>query len=194
MCDVALCQLSEAVVGGIAIRRKVRIVLCILSLSGVSTLRWLPQNWVYWEENRESNYHHDHLMWLHTDIQYTVGCRCISQFYPKFSQKTHHSSPVRMRYGVCFVDLISDLYSVPVTAVMYVIYCYIGRYNSTWLYIGWKYIIMGKLPWTQLQSMIYEHLNHEFYITRIQFCTVTVKKSTTRNPNTWKDGLYIETN
>ena len=43
------------------------------------------------------------------------------QFPPKVSQKTHHSSPVRARYGVSFVDSFSDLYSAPVTAVMYAI-------------------------------------------------------------------------
>ena len=69
---------------------------------------------------------------------YTVQYRYNAvNILPEFSQKTHHSSPVRARYGVSFVDSISYSYSTPVTAVMYAISCYIGlRYNGTHLYLG----------------------------------------------------------
>ena len=47
--------------------------------------------------------------------------RC--QFSPKFSKKTHHSSPVRARHGVSFVSSTTSLYFALVTAVMYAICC-----------------------------------------------------------------------
>ena len=55
-------------------------------------------------------------------------------------QKTHHGPPIRVRYGVSFVDPICllwiQLYSAPVTVVKYAISCYIGPcYNDTQLYI-----------------------------------------------------------
>ena len=52
------------------------------------------------------------------------GAIITGQFSAKFSQKTHCSLPIRVRYGMSFVDLISDLYPAPITAVMS---CYIGR-------------------------------------------------------------------
>ena len=55
-----------------------------------------------------------------------------------FSQnihKTPHSSPVRARYGVPYVDPASDWYSVTVPVIIYEISYNIGpRYNGTWLY------------------------------------------------------------
>ena len=56
------------------------------------------------------------------------------QLSHKYSQKTPHSSPVRVRYEVSFVDPASDWYSVSFPVIIYV-KCYnIGqRYNSTWL-------------------------------------------------------------
>ena len=56
---------------------------------------------------------------------------------------THHSLPVKARYGASFVDSISEL--CPVTAVMHAISCYIGlRYNGTRLYC--RVIYRSPLP------------------------------------------------
>ena len=52
------------------------------------------------------------------------------QFSPTFSQSTSHSSPVRARYGIYFVDTNSDLYSASITSMMYAISCYIGRVTT----------------------------------------------------------------
>ena len=53
------------------------------------------------------------------------------------SQKTPHSSPVRARYGVCFVGSNLKYYSVPVTAATLTISYHIGpHYNGTWLYFN----------------------------------------------------------
>ena len=50
-------------------------------------------------------------------------------------QMASHSSPVRARYGVSFVNIISDSYFAPVIVVPYVKSCYIGPcYNGTPLY------------------------------------------------------------
>ena len=58
------------------------------------------------------------------------------QFFPKSSQKTPHSLPTSLSYGVFFVDQHSDIYSALVTEVMDTISCYIGlRYNGTRLYM-----------------------------------------------------------
>ena len=61
-----------------------------------------------------------------------------------FSQiftKPPHSSPVRARYEVHFVDSASDLYSASVTLIVYVISYNIGpRYNGTWLYMPSHYL------------------------------------------------------
>ena len=63
-------------------------------------------------------------------------CGIHGQLPPESPQKTSHSSPVRARYGVCFVGSDPDLYSASVTAVMYAILCYIGpHYNGSQLYI-----------------------------------------------------------
>ena len=63
------------------------------------------------------------------------------QFSPKYSRKTPHGSPVRVRYGVSFVGSASDWYSAAVPAMLcalsyYIILCY----NGTWLYIPWGYL------------------------------------------------------
>ena len=58
------------------------------------------------------------------------------QFYQKFSQKIHHSSPVGVRYWVSFVNVDTDWYSASDTAMMCATSCYIGLwYNNTRLYI-----------------------------------------------------------
>ena len=52
--------------------------------------------------------------------------------------KTHHSSPVRVTYGMSFVDSISDLCSAPATAVIYAISCYTGpNHNGTQQYLSY---------------------------------------------------------
>ena len=43
-----------------------------------------------------------------------------------YSRKTPHSSPVRARYGVCFVGSASDWQSASIPAMMCAIWCYIG--------------------------------------------------------------------
>ena len=53
-------------------------------------------------------------------------------FSHKHSQKTPHSSPARVRYGVSFVDWASDWYSASVPVIVYVIsYDITPRYNGT---------------------------------------------------------------
>ena len=52
------------------------------------------------------------------------------QFSPTFSQSTSHRSPVRVRYGIYFVDTNSDLYSASITSMMYAISCYLGRVTT----------------------------------------------------------------
>ena len=57
-------------------------------------------------------------------------------FPKKYSQKTSHSSPVRSRYVVSFVDPASDWYSAWVHGIIYAISYYIGpRYNGSGLYM-----------------------------------------------------------
>ena len=80
------------------------------------------------------------LLWGNKNIQFFMVVQCgafitqsVSQ---KYSIKKPHSSPAWARYGVSFVGSNSDLYSTSVTAVLYVISCYIGPcYKGTWLYI-----------------------------------------------------------
>ena len=51
---------------------------------------------------------HSSCAYVHNKIQFDA---IITQsIFPKFSQKTPHSSPVRVRYGVSFVDSNSDLH------------------------------------------------------------------------------------
>ena len=60
----------------------------------------------------------------------------VSQFPPKDSQETPHSSPMRASYGVSVENFKSDLYSASVSAVLCVISWYVGpRHNGTWLYL-----------------------------------------------------------
>ena len=56
-------------------------------------------------------------------------------FSYKYSQNTPHSSPVRARYRVSFMNLASDWYSASVPIIMYAIsYYFSPRYNGTRLY------------------------------------------------------------
>ena len=65
-----------------------------------------------------------------------MRCRYNAVKLSKTLAKTYHSLPVKARYGVSFVDTISDIYSGPATTVMYAIFCNIGpRYNCTGLYL-----------------------------------------------------------
>ena len=45
-------------------------------------------------------------------------------FIPKYSEKTFHSSPEKMSYGVSFVSSYSDLYPAIPVITLYVILCY----------------------------------------------------------------------
>ena len=57
-------------------------------------------------------------------------------FSHKYSQKTPHNSPVRVRYGVSFAEPASYWYSASVSVIIYVISYNIGwRYYSTRLYL-----------------------------------------------------------
>ena len=67
-----------------------------------------------------------HRMW-----PYTVRCRYNAvNFLKKYSQRTTHSSPVKARYGMSFVDPASDWYSSRVPAIIYAVSYYIGPHNN----------------------------------------------------------------
>ena len=72
--------------------------------------------------------------WCHGDEL----CSSVPLKRGHFSQNPHKTlyiSPVRMRYGVSFVNLKSDWYATFVNAVVCEISWYIGpRHNGTWLY------------------------------------------------------------
>ena len=56
--------------------------------------------------------------WTQTSGMYILwGAVIMRSIFPKSSQKTHHSLPVRVRYGVFVVILISDSLSATVIAV-----------------------------------------------------------------------------
>ena len=88
------------------------------------------------------------------------------QFSPKSSQWTLHSSPVRARYGVFFVNLKSDTYSELVNAVVCKISCYSGAgYNGTqlcsdckqWL-IRWGPFQCKEIPITKIRVVTPSYL------------------------------------
>ena len=61
-----------------------------------------------------------------------------SQSYPKSSHQTLHSLPVRVRYGVSFVNTNSGLCFTSVTSFTFTISYYMGlHYNNTWLLLSW---------------------------------------------------------
>ena len=67
-----------------------------------------------------------------------IQCHAIitRSIFSKIPTKTHHSSPVRARYVVS-LSILSDLYSAPVSAMMYAISCCMEScYSSTQLYAG----------------------------------------------------------
>ena len=63
--------------------------------------------------------------WGQFHSKYSVVPLLYGQYSHKYSQKTPHSSPVRARYGVSFVDPASDWYSASVWIIIYEI-----SYNS----------------------------------------------------------------
>ena len=90
-----------------------------------------------------------------------MQCRYNTQFFPKCSQNTSHSLPVRARYGVSFVCSNSCLYLASVIVVIHAISCYIGpRYNGTRLYISRLFheFQQKKWPTKHIFPDIYLHL------------------------------------
>ena len=77
------------------------------------------------------------------DIQYCEVPLQRGQFSPKSSQETLHSSPVRARYGVSFVNTNSGWCFASVSVFMFKIPCYVWpRYKGIRLYLG---------PWNKLK-------------------------------------------
>ena len=75
-----------------------------------------------------------HRVYGSTNIQHNALKH--GEFSPKSSQKTPHNSPMRVRYGVSFVDITSDAYFISVMVLPYVKSCYDGlHYESTRLYL-----------------------------------------------------------
>ena len=65
--------------------------------------------------------------WVNIYSGNTVWCRCNAvNCRKKNQQNTPHSSPVRVRYGVCFEDPASDWYSASVHAITNAVSYYIG--------------------------------------------------------------------
>ena len=68
-------------------------------------------------------------------LEDTVWCPYNAVIFPKSSQRTPLSSPVRPRYGVSVVILYFDLCNISVTTVLRALSCHIGsHYNGTRLY------------------------------------------------------------
>ena len=115
----------------VAIGRYVSMAENTLLLLSMIKCRCGQENWIFRTEwtckNFDSQSFHD---------QNTVRCH-----YNAVSKKYHrnipHSSPVRVRYGVSFVDPASDWYSALVPAISNAICYYIGqRYNGTGMYMA----------------------------------------------------------
>ena len=83
----------------------------------------------------------DWICYIETGHEFELQCVAViarSVFIKKKSQNTPHISPVRPRFGVPFVGLVSNWYSASIPAIMYVICCYMGtRYTCTGLFIHW---------------------------------------------------------
>ena len=117
---------------------------------------------------------------------YTVRCHytCHVQFSQTFSQKTPHSSPVSVRYGVSFVSSKSDLYSIAVIAIL----CAISgptvlRYNGIWLYLVKMVSKHPESTVVMLQRLLKNkcaflkvHLTWIFYVI-VTFCSAGVELS-----------------
>ena len=82
--------------------------------------------------------------------QVLSDCYKAINFLIHIHKKTPHSSPVRVRYGVSFVDPGSDWYSASVPVIIYVISYNIGpRYNGTRLYLR-KCLFYEMISWNLL--------------------------------------------
>ena len=81
----------------------------------------------------------------HWSLRYSAVPLYRGQFSHKYSQKTPHSSPVRARYGVSFMNPTSDWYSASVHVIVHVISYNIWviwprpRYNGTRLHVKYFY-------------------------------------------------------
>ena len=119
-----------------------------ISVSSRSDKHWVPQP--AWHHDGRSGWssgeawHAD--KWTYSAVPLK---RC--QFSLKYSQKTPHSSPVRARYGVYFVNAASDWYSASVPVIIYVIsYDSGARYNGTRLHIQSVYVTYA---WSTYNTM-----------------------------------------
>ena len=82
-----------------------------------------------------------HCIWRippHHTLFIAIQCSAIKALiFTQILKKTPYSLPIRVRYGVFFMDSDSDLYFISVTAVLYAISCHIGPcYNGTLLYLS----------------------------------------------------------
>ena len=69
-----------------------------------------------------------------------IQCGARSQFSHKYSQKSPHSSPIRVRYGLSFMDPASDGHSTSDPVIIHVISYNTGpHYNGTT--VLWKHIL-----------------------------------------------------
>ena len=89
-------------------------------------------------------------------VFYIKCCAVITRsVFSKSSQKTPHSLPVRVRYGVPVVILKSDSLSATIIAVPYAISWQIGRHNGTSLYVRLTF------PWISLAG-IWRYIHQAF--------------------------------
>ena len=104
---------------------------------------WIACFTVYCQAGGGQITYHVNTIWIRT-----VWCHFNGQISPRYSQKTPHSSSVRVRYWVYFfVGLDSDTYSAHVPVMRYAISCYnVPHYNGTWQYLH----PLNCLRWYQL--------------------------------------------
>ena len=80
---------------------------------------------------------HPSTLTFSSHISCTVWCRYRAVSFLTNIQKTVHSSPVRVKYGVLFVDPASDWYSASIPVIINVMSYNIGPcYNGTQLYFS----------------------------------------------------------
>ena len=91
----------------------------------------------------------------------------------KYLQKTPHSSPIGVKYGVSFVGSVSDWYTALVPAMMYTVSFYIGaRYNGNILFM--KCTFYGIMLWTQWNLLITCSLITQYQIYGlVQDCSIS---------------------
>ena len=92
---------------------KIRVRLLLEVWLLLEVLQWVIPNLANWSMSFSS-------LKSHVCLSNYNSMPLQQSFSPKSSQNTTHSSPVRTKYGVCFVGLISDSCSASVTAVIYV--------------------------------------------------------------------------